>query len=307
MKSNISKKAKLLGMMMAMAVSSFNSVESCASEAKDKEVVMDDLKINERTCAKALEDINIYDSVECNNILGTLEEGKDLPFNCLWDEGFYEVEYNDSIGFVECNKCNLISKYNFENMVEFMNDCTLFTEDTNGVTNAVKVEKQAVGGLVKEIGSWSLVYIDETLGYVKNDNLRNLSDSFVVVDESDLMLYLYQDNQLILEAPVITGREKHETDQGDFKVYDKKTNYTMHGVDQDTGKPYESYVDYCVMYNEEHKEYIHDASWKSEADFENRFELPNIKRSHGCVKVKKRTAQTVYNVLDKGDDVIVKP
>ncbi|MBE6159060.1 MAG: L,D-transpeptidase [Firmicutes bacterium] len=306
MKNNISKKAKLIGMLIAMAVSSFNSVEACANELEDKEVVMGDTKIDKKTYVKALEDINIYDSVECNNVIGTLEENKDLPFNCLWDEGFYEVKYNDSIGFVECNKCNLISKYNFVNMVEFMNDCTMYVEDNNGVTSVVNVEKQAVGGLVKTVGSWSLVYMDDTLGYVKSDNLRTLSDSFVVVDESDLMLYLYQDCNLILEAPVITGRKNHETDQGDFKVYDKKTGYKMHGVDQDTGKPYEAYVDYCVMYNKEHQEYIHDASWRSEADFENRFELPNI-RSHGCVNAKKRTAQTVYNVLDKGDDAIVRP
>lgn len=307
MKSNISKKAKLFGMMMAMAVSSFNSVEACANEVEDKEVVMDDLKINERTYVKALEDINIYDSVECNNIIGTLNEGKDLAFNCLWDEGFYEVEYNDSIGFVECNKCNLISKYNFKNMVEFMNDCTLYFEDINGVTNAVKVEKQAVGGLVKTVGSWSLVYIDDVLGYVKSDNLRELTDTFVVVDESDLLLYLYQDNQLILEAPVITGKEECETDIGDFKVYDKRMGYTMHGRDKKTGKEYSSYVDYCIMYNKENQEYIHDAKWRSADEFENRKELVRKKGSHGCNNVEDVTARTVYYTCNIGDDVIVRP
>ena len=306
MKSNISKKAKFLGMLIAMAVSSFNSVEACANEVSDKEVVMGDTKIDKKTYVKALEDINIYDSVECNKVIGTLEENKDLPFNCLWDEGFYEVKYNDSIGFVECNKCNMISKYNFVNMVEFMNDCTMYIEDNNGVTSVVNVEKQAVGGLVKTVGSWSLVYMDDKLGYVKSDNLRTLSDSFVVVDESDLMLYLYQDHNLILEAPVITGKEKHETDTGDFKVYDKKENYTMHGVDQDTGKPYESYVDYCVMYNKKHQEYIHDAKWRSAYEFENRKELVRKHGSHGCNNVEDVTAKTVYYVLDKGDDVIVR-
>lgn len=307
MKSNISKKAKFLGMLVAMAISSFSSVEACANEVEDKEVVIDNTKIDKKSYVKALEDINIYDSVECNNVIGTLEENKDLPFNCLWDEGFYEVEYNDSIGFVECNKCNLISKYNFKNMVEFMNDCTMYFEDVNGVTNTINVEKQSIGGLVKEIGSWSLVYMDDKLGYVKSNNLRNLTNDFVVIDESDLILYLYQDRNLILEAPVITGKEKHETDTGDFKVYDKKENYTMHGVDQDTGKPYESYVDYCVMYNEEHKEYIHDAKWRSEDEFKNRKELVRKHGSHGCNNVEDVTAKIVYYVLDEGDDVIVRP
>jgi hypothetical protein len=97
MKSNISKKAKFLGMLVAMAVSSFNSVEACANEVSDKEVVMGDTKINKKTYVKALENINIYDSVECKNVMGTLEEDKDLPFKCFWDEGFYEVKYNESV------------------------------------------------------------------------------------------------------------------------------------------------------------------------------------------------------------------
>lgn len=307
MKSNISKKAKFLGMLVAMAVSSFNSVEACANEVSDKELVIDNTKIDKKSYVKALEDINIYDSVECNNVIGTLEENKDLPFNCLWDEGFYEVEYNDSIGFVECNKCNLISKYNFKNMVEFINDCTMYIEDNNGITDVVNVEKQSIGGLVKEIGSWSLVYMDDKLGYVKSNSLRDLTNDFVVIDESDLMLYLYQDCNLILAGPDIIGREGCETDLGDFKVYDKRTGYTMHGRDKKTGKEYSSYVDYCIMYNKEHQEYIHDAKWRSEDEFKNRKKLVRTSGSHGCNNVEDVVAKTVYYVLDKGDDVIVRP
>ena len=90
-------KLRLMALILASLVGASSKVESCAFEGQDKEIVSLEDKLEKSTYVKALEDLNVYDSVECNNIIGTMKSGKMQLFNCLWDEGFYEVEYNDGL------------------------------------------------------------------------------------------------------------------------------------------------------------------------------------------------------------------
>ena len=296
---NLKGKAKL----MAMALTSFvyamsSNVEACATEAVDKEIVNTEDFLNKDLYVKALEDINIYDNVNKDNIIGSLEEGDKLLFNCLWDEGYYEVEYNNSLGYLECNKTDLISEYSFDNMVEIINDTTMYRDnDTN-----IELEKQSIGKLFANIGSWSLVEVDGNIGYVNTLDTEVLTNTFVVVDISDLSLTLYQNGEIILESPVITGKDSSPTDLGDFNVYQKCLDYTMRGENNS----YTSFAKYVTKYNENSNEYIHDASWRSEAEFNNRKLIRSNKGSHGCVNAPLDTAKKVYECCNVGDRVIIR-
>ena len=297
-------KLRLMALILASLVGASSKVESCAFEGQDKEIVSLEDKLEKSTYVKALEDLNVYDSVECNNIIGTMKSGNMQLFNCLWDEGFYEVEYNDGLGYVECNKCDLVSKYNFENMFVTTNETNMYVENpSDGETKVVKLDKHSVGGLIKNVGSWALVSVDDQFGFIKSSDLEILTSVFAIVDKSDFKLKLYVDNSLVLESPVIVGRKKHQTDEGIFEVYNKVRDYTMVGENNS----YQAFSKYVVMYNNKSKEYLHDASWKSEEDFAKAAELPDNMLSHGCCNLKNDDAKKVYEYMNKGDKVIVIP
>ena len=213
-------KAKIAAYMIAALVGAANSskVYAQAPEVIDQEIIGEDT-LEKKQYVKALEDINIYDSVNQDNVIGSMSAGQTLPFSCLWDEGYYEIEYNDALGYVECNKSDVIFRYDFENMITFINDTTMSRDDNT----TVDVEQYSVGKLLRDnIGSWSMVEVDDKIGYVNTSDIEILDDTFVLVDLSDQNLKLYNNNEIILDCPVITGKDKTPTTCGSFEVYEKR-------------------------------------------------------------------------------------
>jgi lipoprotein-anchoring transpeptidase ErfK/SrfK len=70
---------------------------------------------------------------------------------------------------------------------------------------------------------------------------------------------------------------------------------------------YSSFARYVTKFNKEHKEYIHDASWRSNADFEMADDIYKRSGSHGCVNAPYGTAKSVYKNCEVGDVVIIRP
>ena len=301
MKRTISKKARLLALAIALSIGASNTSEVSAQENYGTEISLDDVDLEQRVYAKALEDVVIKDSID-GKVIGTLMKDSELPLNDILDQGYMEITYGNTVGYVDKNLCTTVNRYNCENMIEVINDTTLYKDDNS----KININKQEIGILIKKIGSWSMVLINDQIGYVKTSDTELLTNTFVDVLINKQLLRLYKYGEMILESPVITGIEKHETDQGDFTVYDKKKNYKMNGVDQDTGKPYVSYVDYCVMYNNEHKEYIHDAKWRKNTEFYEGEEYHKRNGSHGCINAPYFTAESVFECVDVGDKVLVR-
>ena len=298
-------KAKIAAYMMAMLVSAANTskVYAEAPEVVDQEIFGEDT-LEEKQYVKALEDIDIYDNVNRDNVIGNIKAGQTLPYICLWDEGYYEIRYNDGIGYVECNKCDIIFKYVFENMIVLVNDVTMVKDDNT----KVDVEQYSVGKLLKgNIGSWAMIEVDNQVGYVATKDIQILTDTYVLVDKSEQTLQLFQDDDLLLESPTITGRNGKSTDSGIFNVYEKKKDYLMKGFDEDTKKWYSAFSKYVVKFNKEYKEYIHDASWRSANEFANAVNIYKSNGSHGCVNVPLETAKATFDMCEEGDIVIVRP
>ena len=290
---NIKGKAKLVALALASLTSICNSIEAYASESSIRvagSVKKDTLHI------KALEDVEVKENIVNGTTVGTLREGIEIPFNMLLDSGYYEVHFNGKVGYVEADKVEVVYSYNAEHMVEFINNAVLYTTDNR----RIELEDRQIGKLLKVSDNWSMVETNGVVGYVNSDNTRVLSDCFVVVEKSEQLGQFYQGAELLFESPVITGKDKSPTDSGDYEVYAKVKNCKMVGAD------YVSYADYCVKFNEENKEYLHSASWRSDDEFKDAKKIQKNQGSHGCVNCPDYFAWFLYEYCTVGDDVIVR-
>lgn len=290
-------KSKLIALALSAFVLSSNKVDAASNEVVDKEIVNYEDNISKSLYVKANEDIEIrqYANID-SNVIGTLSKGDTLLYNTLWDEGFYEVKYNDSIGFVECNKSDLIWKYNFNHMVTFTDDTTLYSDENEDI----EIEKQSVGKLFANIGSWSLVEVDGNTGYVKSQYTDVLDDTFVVVDISDQTLQLYNNNEVILQCPIISGKSSTPSTLGDFTVYEKRYNTVL----KDAKGTYASPVDVFMKYH--NGEGLHDAyRWRNDSEYDI-LDYYLKRGSHGCINMKREDALFLSDYVDVGTRVLVK-
>ena len=159
----------------------------------------------------------------------------------------------------------------------------------------------------EQINDMYLVKTNEYIGYVANDNLEELSDTFVVVDISNQQLKLYCDNEVILTSPVVTGKPSTPSDQGLFEIYN------ISGPRYLVGPNYRSYVDVMMKYNG--GEGLHDAQyhqhedgfnhgWRSLEEFGGETYLTD--GSHGCINMIREDVMTVREHVDIGTKVLVK-
>ena len=181
-------------------------------------------------------------------------------------------------------------------MITFINDTIMNTDN-----NSIIIEKQSVGKLLRSnIGSWSMVEVDDQVGYVKSSDIDILDDTFVLVDLSDQNLKLYNNNELILDCPVITGKDKTPTSCGDFKVYEKRYNTVL----RDAKRTYASPVDVFMKFHD--GEGLHDAyRWRNDSEYEIEDYYKNH-GSHGCVNMRREDALFVSDYVEVGTRVLVK-
>ena len=94
---------KLAALMMAMLVGATNTnkVYAQANVVEDQEI-FDETVLSKCEYVKALESINIYDSINKTNIIGSMKVGMSYPLCCLLDEGYYEIRYGNTCGYVDC-------------------------------------------------------------------------------------------------------------------------------------------------------------------------------------------------------------
>ena len=117
---------------------------------------------------------------------------------------------------------------------------------------------------------------------------------YIKVSISEQKLYYYEYGKLVLESPVVTGKNSTPTPKGDFKVLSKAKNVTLKGSD------YVSFVYYWIAFIG-HSYGFHDASWRS--SFGGTIYKSN--GSHGCVNMPKDKVKQLYELVDIGTPVYV--
>lgn len=116
------------------------------------------------------------------------------------------------------------------------------------------------------------------------------------------MMYVYEDNELILSTPITSGRQKYETVRGTFKVYTKQRNKTMRSPFPDID--YELWVDYWLGFYGAYG--IHDTCNSTDC-WRTRYGGGNYiyNGSHGCINTPYNAVRFIYNWAKIGTTVHV--
>ena len=117
----------------------------------------------------------------------------------------------------------------------------------------------------------------------------------IVVNLSKQWLYAYEDDRLVFDAPVATGRDGMNTPTGNFQIYAKLPVQTMDGVTD--GK-------YWVVPNVPHVMYFSGGVALHGTYWHNLFGT-GARPSHGCVNLPLKSAAWLYEWAPVGTPVRV--
>lgn len=309
-------KKKLMLLAIISGINAF-SVNAYAKKNYSKFETVEDLSVTSVNTVTALVNVNIrtLPSTKGNKI-GVLTKGSKLEKIALLDNGWYKVKYNNKYGHI--NGSYLEESIENDIVSDRCPDkCVYITKNTemiipkeyssNNLEETIDIPKLEFGEVYNEIDDYYLIKTNDYAGYVKIDDTKELTDTYVVVDISDQELKMYENTELILETPVVTGRPKYPSDEGLFKIYDISKNRYL------VGPNYRSYVDVMLKYNG--GEGLHDAEYHTNADgrkhgwrnideFGGTTYLTN--GSHGCINMPHEAAMMAYENLELNDKVLVK-
>ena len=123
----------------------------------------------------------------------------------------------------------------------------------------------------------------------------DIGDTYIEVNMTAQNLYYYQNGELIIETPVVTGdmARRMSTPSGTNYIYFKQRNRTLIGPD------YATFVN-CWMAVNGHIG-IHDATWRS--SFGGDIYMKN--GSHGCINTPMDAVSRLYELAEVGTPVIM--
>ena len=301
---------RLLSLVVASLISSTNPLVANASEVINNE----EEALESENFVVATNDVNVRMSPTTQSKkIGLLKQGQEVQMYTNLDNGWYEIEYNNSIGYVSGNYVKECIKYEEKEtdtkLGVILNDTIISDGDYSKL-----VEKNEVVEVLNEEENSYIVKYEDVEGFVDKNNIERLVDTFVIVDISDQELKLYEHNNLILTSPVVTGTPTpaRHTNEGLYSIYDISYNRDL------VGPNYRSYVDVMMKFNK--GEGLHDAEyhtdynsagkpikkhgWRSADEFVKDTYLTN--GSHGCVNMLHDDAIEVSNHVSIGTKVLVK-
>lgn len=298
-KVNVTKK------MLALAVfNTFLLVNTNNVQAMEPIPVEETDNINDYVVAKGNIGIKQTPSNNSRNI-GVLNNGQTLKLLCD-AEGYYEVLFGGSSAYVDRRSVDVLENAHMIEGIYATKDATIYDNDdfSNEIAYAKELDYFEAYGENKDA---YLVKVDEeTMGYINKEDVKELGDTFVVVDISDQTTYLYKNDELIMSSPVVTGKH-NGTPIGAFEIYNISTNRDL------VGPGYRSYVNYMMKFHNNIG--LHDAEyhtdengrkhgWRNYEDFGG--DTYKTNGSHGCVNMTHDAAETVYNNVTVGTKVLVK-
>lgn len=131
--------------------------------------------------------------------------------------------------------------------------------------------------------------------------LPDWGNTYVEADLTGQHVYMYQDGNLVWEAPCVTGNiaKGHTTPDGIYSLAYKQTDRILRGAKQADGTyEYESHVDYWMPFNGGIG--LHDASWRSKFGGT----IYKSSGSHGCLNLPPAKAKDLYNLIFKDIPVL---
>ena len=274
----------------------------------------EDLEIKEINYVEATTDVNIRkESNTDSEILNTLNKGQKLETTRLLDNGWYEVIYNGEKAFIIKDYVKEITEEKISNpfnkIVMFNGESNIYSKDNKIIDTVPKYETAFVYG--KKDDKY-IATVNNKICYINIEDVIDTDKKIVIVDISDQTARLYNGNKVIVDTPVVTGKNSTPTDIGYFDIDWKERNCYLRGPG------YSSYVNYWMPYNGD--EGLHDAEYHTDYD-ENGNAIMNHgwrdysefggntyenNGSHGCVNLPNESAKKIYNNVEVGTKVLVK-
>ena len=283
---------------------------------EDAPIRLEDLDYKYIFQIKTLNNIDIIDNT--NKVIGHLNKDTIIDAKVVNDE-LYKINYLGEEAFIKRSD-NIEETYRKEALNETLK-MVCISDDTslyNNIEEKEKVLKLAKGEIVEvllENKDYYLVRYNNTLGFVRKNKTKELTDTFVVVDISDQELKIYDQGEIILDTPVVTGKKGvNDTPQGLHEIYevtggrwllnnDGTNNVWVDCMLKFSGNvglhPAEYYTEYDKDGN-----VVRKSGWRSTNSFGGTTYIGG--GSHGCVNMLHEAAMFAYNHLEKGDKVLVK-
>lgn len=289
-------------------------IEETQEEVKVNNI--DGIEIQTKKVIKAKTAVNVRSNASTEGEkLGVLKSGDTLDYISQENEEWYKVKYNDEVGYIAADYSELTeeTKVNAEiqKMICFKNDSKLYSDMIqNEIIN--DIPKLEAAEVYAESNGYYLASVNNKVGYVKKSDTQDLKNTFVIVDISDQQAYLYENNELIVSTPVVTGKLSTPTTKGLHEVWLIENDRFL------KGDGYNVYVDYFMAFcggeglhdAEYHTHYNKDGSiafshgWRSKTSFGG--ELYKNGGSHGCVNMPYEATKTMSEHIRIGDKVLVK-
>lgn len=264
----------------------------------------------EYKCLRVNSKVNVRVEKNTNcEILDTLPIGFEITEYELEDD-WYKINYHNTTAYIYSLYANEVTEYEFpyefKKVIYLINDKEIYNDDDLSIENDI-LPKLECCEVYEEYDNSYLVKTNDYIGYINKSDVEELTGTFVVIDISDQELKLYEDNELILTSPVVTGKPSTPTNEGLFDIYNITYNRYL------VGKGYKSYVD--IMMKFDGNIGLHDAEyhtddngfkhgWRNRSDFGGETYIKN--GSHGCVNMPHEEVMEVSEHVDLGTKVLVK-
>lgn len=302
-----------------------NEREHVLDEEKMLSLVQEALK--QRRESLNLESLGCYEDLPLTNemektveLAGILEKAQDCEIIYTFGDdavtidggavsGFFETDENGNFVFDESGNI-IISEQLVYDYVDQLAD----TYDTVGAKRTfhatrgddVIVEGGIYGNLLDRETEKAYLYDavvnrlkeTHTPAYEQIANVQGLDDignTYIEVDMTEQKLYYYQDGELLIDTPVVTGNTslRRGTPTGTNYVYAKQRNRTLRGAD------YETFVKYWIPVKGAIG--IHDSSWRSEYGGT----IYQTNGSHGCINTPIDEVSKLYDLVEIGTPCVM--
>lgn len=275
---------------------------------EEQQRTVEDAKVTK--CLYVIKKVNVRKEMSTeSDVLDILPVGFEISDYEKVDD-WYRINYQEEEAYVHSSCVNEKTKYEFpyefKKVVYLVKDKEIYIDDDLNNQIDVLPELECCE-VYEEYEDSYLIKTNDYVGYINKNDVEKLTGTFVVVDISDQELRLYEDNQLILTSPIVTGKPSTPTNEGLFDIYNITYNRYL------VGKGYKSYVD--IMMKFDGNIGLHDAEYHTNEDgfkhgWRDRSEFGGetyIKHgSHGCVNMPHDEVMEVSEHVELGTKVLVK-
>lgn len=128
----------------------------------------------------------------------------------------------------------------------------------------------------------------------------DIGTSYVEVDMTNQMMYVYVDGARVIETPIVTGQIGTSTVAGAYSVWNKETDTDLKGFNEHTGVDYVQPVSFWIPFDDTGQG-IHDANWQPAFGGE----IYKTNGSLGCINTPPGVMPQVFEHVTLGMPVIV--